>query len=178
MHSFTVFIKSKGEISSYLRRCAWWPQVISWSWRAPAHIRSCRGWWSPLQRARARPPAPGRWSWPAGRWGWTPGSCRGTPPCVRTRGSRRSWSGQWLPGRGGGGGGTRWSHTQAGCTDCSASASEPGVSPTGSWGTCRYPRRGSRQGWRIRAAGAWCGLVFFLPFGFRLKLVTAGLPAH
>lgn len=133
-------------LKSYLKMCVWRTQVVSsWSRRLPVRRWSYTEGATPLQRERARSSAPGSWSWPARRRGLTPGSWTGIPPGGGKRGSRCSSTGQRLPTRDCG---SWWSHTQAGCTDCSGTASEPGVSPTGSWGTYRSP--GSTGGLTLR----------------------------
>lgn len=122
---------------SHLKRTVWWIHVVSsWSWGGPVRWWSCTGWTTPLQRRWACS-APERRSWSARRcWGLTPGSCTGTPPGERRRSSRHLSTGRRVPGRDD----SRWSHTEAECTDCSVTAFEPGVWPTVSWGTYRCPR--------------------------------------
>lgn len=114
----------------------WWTHAASsWSWRFPVLRWSCKGWTTPLQRRWACRSAPGRCSSPGRRSGSIPGSCRGTRPAGSKCSSTHSSTGHRLPGREG----NRWSHTEAGCTDCSVTVPEPGVWPTVSWGTCRCP---------------------------------------
>lgn len=126
---------------AYLEWTLWRvPALSSWSWTFPAQTESCTGWTTPLRRRWACRSAPPRWSSPGRRWGSTPGSCRRTPLVECKWGSMRSSTGHRLPGRGG----SRWSHTEAGCTECSGTESEPGVWPTVSWRTYRCPLRAGR----------------------------------